>query len=42
MKIGFDNDKYLAMQSAQIRERIAHFDNKLFLEFGAKLLDDYN
>ena len=32
MKIGFDNDKYLAMQSAHIRERIAQFDNKLYLE----------
>ena len=42
MKIGFDNDKYLAMQSAHIRERIAQFDNKLYLEFGGKLFDDYH
>ena len=33
-KIGFDNEKYLQMQSAHIRERIAQFDNKLYLEFG--------
>ena len=32
MKIGFDNNKYLAMQSAHIRERISQFDNKLYLE----------
>ena len=42
MRIGFDNDKYLAMQSAHIRERIAQFDNKLYLEFGGKLFDDYH
>ena len=42
MKIGFDNDKYLSMQSAHIRERIAQFDNKLYLEFGGKLFDDYH
>lgn len=41
MKLGFDNDKYLEMQSAHIRERISHFDNKLYLEFGGKLFDDY-
>ena len=34
MKKGFDNDKYLQMQSEHIRERIAQFDNKLYLEFG--------
>ena len=38
MKIGFDNEKYLKMQSEHIRERINHFDNKLYLEFGGKLL----
>ena len=38
--IGFDNDKYLRMQSEHIRERIAKFDNKLYLEFGGKLFDD--
>ena len=42
MKIGFDNNKYLAMQSAHIRERISQFDNKLYLEFGGKLFDDYH
>lgn len=42
MKIGFDNDKYLAMQSEHIRERIAQFDNKLYLEFGGKLFDDFH
>jgi uncharacterized protein (UPF0371 family) len=42
MKIGFDNDKYLAMQSEHIRERINQFDNKLYLEFGGKLFDDYH
>lgn len=39
MKIGFDNDKYLSMQSEHIRERIKKFDNKLYLEFGGKLFD---
>lgn len=42
MKIGFDNEKYLTMQSQHIRERIAKFDNKLYLEFGGKLFDDYH
>lgn len=42
MKIGFDNDKYLQMQSSHIRERINKFDNKLYLEFGGKLFDDYH
>lgn len=42
MKIGFDNNKYLSMQSEHIRERIAQFDNKLYLEFGGKLFDDYH
>ena len=42
MKIGFDNDTYLKMQSEQIRERIAQFGNKLYLEFGGKLFDDYH
>ena len=41
MKIGFDNDKYLKMQSEHIRERINQFGNKLYLEFGGKLFDDY-
>jgi uncharacterized protein (UPF0371 family) len=42
MKLGFDNQKYLKMQSEHIRERIAKFDNKLYLEFGGKLFDDYH
>ena len=42
MKIGFDNDKYLSMQSAHIRDRINKFDNKLYLEFGGKLFDDFH
>ncbi len=42
MNIGFDNEKYLQMQSEHIRERINHFDNKLYLEFGGKLFDDYH
>lgn len=42
MKIGFDNDKYLQMQSEHIRERIAQFGGKLYLEFGGKLFDDYH
>ncbi|MBR0483339.1 MAG: DUF1846 domain-containing protein [Oscillospiraceae bacterium] len=41
-KIGFDNDKYLKMQSEHIRERITHFGDKLYLEFGGKLFDDYH
>ncbi|MEG0546329.1 MAG: DUF1846 domain-containing protein [Oscillospiraceae bacterium] len=39
-KIGFDNDKYLKMQSAHIRERIDKFGGKLYLEFGGKIFDD--
>ena len=42
MKIGFDNDKYLHMQSEHIKERINHFGDKLYLEFGGKLYDDYH
>ncbi|MBR1923144.1 MAG: DUF1846 domain-containing protein [Paludibacteraceae bacterium] len=42
MKQGFDNDKYLHMQSEHIRERIAQFGNKLYLELGGKLFDDYH
>lgn len=40
--VGFDNDKYLQMQSKYIRERISKFDNKLYLELGGKLFDDYH
>ncbi|MBQ8057373.1 MAG: DUF1846 domain-containing protein [Ruminococcus sp.] len=42
MKIGFDNDKYLSMQSQHIRDRISKFGGKLYLEFGGKLFDDYH
>ncbi|WP_294731574.1 DUF1846 domain-containing protein [uncultured Faecalibaculum sp.] len=42
MKSGFDNDKYLKMQSEHIRERIGKFGDKLYLEFGGKLFDDYH
>lgn len=42
MKIGFDNEKYLTMQSEHIKNRIAQFHNKLYLEFGGKLFDDYH
>ena len=41
-KIGFDNDKYLKMQSEHIRERISQFGDKLYLEFGGKLFDDFH
>ena len=41
-KIGFDNDKYIAMQSEQIRKRISEFGGKLYLEFGGKLFDDFH
>ncbi len=40
--IGFDNEKYLRMQSEHIRERISQFGGKLYLEFGGKLFDDYH
>ncbi len=42
MKYGFDNDKYLRIQSEHIKERIAQFGNKLYLELGGKLFDDYH
>lgn len=42
MKIGFDNEKYLKMQSEYIMERIGKFGDKLYLEFGGKLFDDYH
>ena len=42
IKQGFDNEKYLAMQSDHIRERISQFGDKLYLEFGGKLFDDYH
>ena len=42
MKIGFDNNKYLTLQSQHIRQRIDQFGDKLYLEFGGKLFDDYH
>ena len=42
MKTGFDNEKYVKMQSEHIRERIGKFGDKLYLEFGGKLFDDYH
>ena len=41
-RIGFDNDKYLKLQSQKIRDRISEFGGKLYLEFGGKLFDDYH
>ena len=40
--VGFDNEKYLKMQSEHIRQRIAQFGDKLYLEFGGKHFDDYH
>ncbi len=42
VRVGFDKDKYLHMQSEHIRERISQFGGKLYLEFGGKLFDDYH
>ena len=42
MKIGFDNDKYLQIQSEHIKQRISQFGDKLYLEFGGKLFDDFH
>ena len=42
MKHGFDNNKYLRIQSEHIKERIAQFGNKLYLELGGKLFDDFH
>lgn len=42
MRTGFDNDKYLKIQSEHIKERISQFGDKLYLEFGGKLFDDYH
>jgi len=41
-KVGFDNEKYLAEQTAEILGRVERFNNKLYLEFGGKLLYDYH
>ena len=42
VKIGFDNEKYLALQAEHIRQRMSQFGGKLYLEFGGKLFDDYH
>ena len=42
MKYGFDNEKYIQIQSEHIRERIAKFGDKLYMEFGGKLFDDFH
>ena len=42
MRQGFDNEKYLEMQSEQIRKRISQFGGKLYMEFGGKLFDDFH
>ena len=41
-KVGFDNEKYLKLQSESIRERISKFGGKLYLEYGGKLFDDHH
>ena len=41
-KAGFDNEKYLTLQSEKIQERIRNFGGKLYLEFGGKLFDDFH
>ena len=41
MRIGFDNGKYVRIQSEHIRERIAQFGDKLYMEFGGKLFYDH-
>lgn len=40
--LAFDNDKYIRLQSEKIQERINQFENRLYLEFGGKLFDDYH
>ncbi len=42
IKVGFDNDKYIRLQSEHIRERVCEFGDKLYLELGGKLFDDYH
>ena len=42
MKIGFDNAKYLEEQTEAILERVGNFGNKLYLEFGGKIIFDYH
>ena len=40
--LGFDNEKYVKLQSQNIRDRISKFGGKLYLEFGGKLFDDFH
>ena len=42
LKIGFDNDQYIKLQTQNIRDRIDSIGGKLYLEFGGKLFDDYH
>ena len=42
MKVSFDNQKYIELQSKHIKDRIEKFGGKLYLEFGGKLFDDYH
>ena len=42
MEIGFDNQKYIKIQSEHIKERITQFQGKLYMELGGKLFDDYH
>ena len=42
LKEGFSNEEYIRLQTAKIRERIATFGGKLYMEFGGKLFDDYH
>jgi len=42
LKIGFDNERYLTEQTSAILDRVKKFENKLYLEFGGKLLFDYH
>ena len=42
MKMGFDNEKYIRIQSEKIQERVNKFGGKLYLEFGGKLFDDFH
>ena len=41
-RLGFDNEKYVKLQSQNIRDRISKFGGKLYLEFGGKLFDDFH
>ncbi len=41
-RVGFDNERYLREQTAAILERVSRFNNKLYLEFGGKLLYDFH